>query len=325
MESPTDFPENQIASNENTDSNDKIQKHVCKLCDKQFEWKSGLSRHINVFHLGNKLKNYICNICNQSFHKQVGLTLHLKQHQQPTAVRHKSDSIKRKQKISELYANVVSETVYSSDSDCEYDVLQTIVKVKSDSGSKCKFCSKTFVKSESMQRHLHKHNDITSPTIQQSNDTELTDDPNKLTKDTSVEVSNSNSENTATKPEKNCNQCSKSFKNSSGLANHLKIHLRQTVVMQKHQNTVLLDKETYSCTICSKVYAKQMHLQNHMSVHDKETTHAPKKEKSKRYLCMICGKNYTRSGQLSIHMRTHMEFKPHLCSVCGEILKICCS
>lgn len=319
MENIVDLAEKQISENADNAVASSIHKHICKLCEKQFEWKSGLSRHIKTFHLANKLKSYTCNICNQSFHKQVGLTLHLKLHEKcamkttPNAINNK-----QKQKISELYSNIISETVYSSDSDCEYEVLQTIVKVKSDAGSQCKFCWKTFIKSESMQRHLNKHKDIFNNKTDQSETSGVQD---SISENDSDPDHNGISERVSNpKPEKYCDKCDKSFKSSCNLTNHLKMHLKQSVAMKKHRNTVLLGKETYPCNLCNKVYLKQMHLENHMLVHEKDVgaSAAPDKVINKQHLCMVCGKAYTRSSHLSVHMRTHMEFKPHLCSVCGK-------
>lgn len=312
MEDLVKVSEKQVLSSEGNSETLNMQKYTCKLCDKQFEWKTGLSRHVKTFHLANKLKCYTCNICNQSFHKQVGLTVHLKFHDENLVSRKAPITIKRKRKISELYANIVSETVYSSDSDCEYEVLQTIVKVKPDIGSKCSFCSKTFVKLESMQRHLNKHKSIFDNKTEQSKNS---DQDNPVTENNYVvEVSKAT-------PEKYCDKCDKSFKSSCSLANHLKMHLKQSVVMKKHNN-LLLGKEPFSCKLCDKVYLKQMHLDNHMLMHEKEGTNATRdKIKNKQCLCMVCGKAYTRSSHLSVHMRTHTEYKPHLCSVCGKLLK----
>lgn len=319
MENSVDIAEKQITENIEL----LMQKHTCKLCGKQFEWKSGLSRHIKHFHLANKLKCYTCGICNQSFHKQVGLTLHLKLHEEKSVTETMPTTIKQKQKISELYSNIISETVYSSDSDCEYEVLQTIVKVKPDAGSKCRFCSKTFVQSESMQRHLNKHKNIFDNKIELSDNLDLVQPDESPLSDNYFDPEHM--EMSKSKPEKYCDKCDKSFKSSSSLANHLKMHLKQFVALKKHQNSVLLSKKQYPCQLCNKVYLRQMHLDNHMVAHEKEDMNAaaPDKTKNKQYLCMVCGKAYGRSSHLSVHKRTHMEFKPHLCSVCGELLKVC--
>lgn len=283
-----------IAEKEQGDSVMDEQKHVCNICGKHFEWKSGLSRHKKVFHLGSKVKNFICNICGQSFYKQVGLSLHIKLHKK------NAESSKQRQKISKIYANIVSETVYSSDSDCEYEILQTVVKVKADNGHKCKYCSKTFVKPESLQMHSKKH--------------VLPEQVEEKSEDNNTDIIGNINDNAT---EHYCNKCNKTFKRSSNLTNHLKIHLKHSFLAKKHPNNIA-SKRKYICTICGNAYSKQMHLDNHLAVH-KDAAGVEEQDKNKSYMCTICGKGYTTSSHLSVHLRVHMEYKPHLCSVCGNI------
>lgn len=261
---------------------EKIRKHVCPVCSKTFQWKSGLSRHRKLFHGDNVAYN--CNICGQVFSKQTGLSVHIKLHE--------TNGNKPKSKISKIYRSVVSETVYSSDSDCEYEILQTIVKVQTEKGDKkCETCAKTFIKQQSLNRHLNKHKVV-----------------NKIRNTESVTVTNS------------CDKCGKIFKNACNLSNHLKLHLKEFVATKKLElnKKVLLTKNTYPCSLCSRVYLKQSHLQNHLILHKNTNPNEKRSDQDKLYLCMVCGKRYTRSSHLSLHMRTHMDYRPHLCSVCGN-------
>lgn len=233
------------------------KKYSCPICSKSFEWKSGLSRHKKQSHAQNK----------RIFSK-------------------KSVTIppKPNNKISKIYGNVVSETVYSSDSDCEYEILQTIVKVHEKGDKKCDVCGKTFVKQRSLNRHSNRHKTKDIQTVEVRN----------LTHD--------------------CDKCGKSFKSACNLSNHLKLHLKESFVTKKIGSTV---QNSYPCNLCSRVYLKQSHLQNHLLLHDS----VKKSLQDKLYLCMICGKRYTRSSHLSLHMRTHVDFRPHLCSICGNFFK----
>lgn len=344
---------NTSEDNKNTLKNtEKSSKLMCTACNKSFQWRSGLSRHFKLFHLQNKDKKYKCNICDKLFYKQVGLSMHLKQHPfklEPLKERSTvnnirltknikiyNDNISKPKKISHLYANIVSETVYSSDSDCEYEILQTATKLKnpdSKSEYQCQFCEKNFVKSNSLQMHLKKHDqDNQSADKEQSKDTDNLADIN-------IESYKTN-ENERTYL---CKKCNKTFKLSRNFANHLKIHLKQSIVARKElmSHNLMNIKPRYSCPVCDKIYFKQAHLDNHLTVHTNQDdeneekqpcpecnkkfgkkamelhrqTHLP----AKPYLCMVCGKGYSRSGYLSIHMRTHSNYRPHLCSVCGKL------
>lgn len=280
-------------ANENKKIETKKQekKYTCLICSKSFEWNSGLSRHKKLFHTQNIPNiSYKCKICGQCFTKQVGLSVHLKLHEKIGETRNRV-----KHKISKIYGKVVSETVYSSDSDCEYEVLQTVVKIRPDKGDKkCEVCGKNFVRQQSLKRHLNKHNKPTETQI--VNDQILT----------------------ATHA---CDKCNKTFKNACNLSNHLKLHLKESLVTKKlelNRSKVLFAKTTYPCNLCSRVYLKQSHLQNHLILHESASENSRKTIQDKLYLCMICGKRYSRSSHLSLHMRTHVDFKPHLCSVCGN-------
>lgn len=272
-------------------------KHECKECGKKYEWKTGLSRHIRLLHGTNNTQSYKCEICDEVFTKKVGLSLHKKFHE-------KSIKEQRPGKLSKVYESTVSETVYSSDSDCEYEVLQTIVKVKPNSGShKCTECPKGFKLSESLQRHLNKHRD-----------NELID---------LNSVANGDCDENSCQSEENskhaCKKCKKVFSTARNLANHMKMHLRRSVTLKRHQSKAVIIKNTYQCKFCSRVYMRQSHLDNHLVFHD---TLPLQKENDKCCLCVVCGKGYTSSSHLSVHMRTHRDYKPHLCSECGKMKMI---
>lgn len=241
------------------------KKYSCPMCTKSFEWKSGLSRHKKQSHAQNK----------PIFSKEIDVSVNVKL---PITTAPKPNK-----KISKIYGNVVSETVYSSDSDCEYEILQTIVKVHEKGDKNCEVCGKTFVKQHSLNRHSNKH---------------------KTKEDQTIDVSN---------PTHDCDKCGKSFKSACNLSNHLKLHLKESFVTKKLGLTA---QNTYPCNLCSRVYLKQSHLQNHLLLHD----NVKKSLRDKLYLCMVCGKRYTMSSHLSLHMRTHVDYRPHLCSVCGNVV-----
>lgn len=259
------------------------KKYVCPVCLKSFEWKSGLSRHEKLFHSNQSI--YKCVVCGQTFTKRAGLAVHFKLHKTILANKSKAN------KISKIYENI-SETVYSSDSDCEYEILQTIVKVQVEGDKKCEVCGKAFVKQLSLKRHSDKHKRKEDQTDENLNATAYS-----------------------------CDSCGQSFKNACNLSNHKKLHLKESLIIKKlgaNKNKVFLAKSTYPCNLCNRVYLTQSHLQNHLFSHENNGEKCKNDIQDKLYLCMVCGKRYARSSYLSLHMRTHADFRPHLCSVCGN-------
>lgn len=263
----------------------EISKYVCTSCGKSFAWRSGLSRHKKLFHASNKLENYKTLSGDQCFSKEIELS-------DPFNARKRQEEHK-KDKISKIYEKVISETLYSSDSDCEYEVLQTIVKVQSDKGDKkCEMCGKIFLKQQSLNRHLKHH--------------EIDQNKSTVTEDGKCNMFS-------------CDKCNKSFKKACNLSNHLKLHLSESVIAKKLEqckNKILSTKNFYPCYLCNRVYLKQSHLQNHLLLNNHRSTRKYVCDKLRS--CVICAKGFSTALQLSLHMKTHVDSRLHLCSVCGN-------
>lgn len=290
----------------NPSLNSSTKKHICKFCNKSFQWKSGLSRHNKSDHLKDKSKNYKCEFCDQVFYKEMGLNIHRKQHQNHETETITTDEVKKNQKISNVYGNIVSEIVYSSDSDCEYEILQTASKLSTNDNqnkNKCEYCGKTYRQVLSLQSHLKKHKEAPKDSYESPafNDFDVKED------DDNKEIYK-------------CNQCDKSFKFACNLANHMKIHLKQSIFNRKGLRFTRIPK--YSCSRCRKVFINKVYLDNHLTLHNCNQNVKIESSSTKPYLCMVCGKAYNRASYLSIHMRTHTDYRPHLCSVCGKAFTI---
>uniref|UniRef100_A0A8C7WYU0 Zinc finger protein 384 b n=1 Tax=Oryzias sinensis TaxID=183150 RepID=A0A8C7WYU0_9TELE len=114
---------------------------------------------------------------------------------------------------------------------------------------------------------------------------------------------------TESKPHK-CPHCTKSFANSSYLAQHIRIHtgvkpytcsycqksFRQLSHLQQHSRIHTGDRP-YKCTHpgCEKSFTQLSNLQSHRRQHNKD----------KPYKCMHCNKGYIDAGSLEAHMTTH--------------------
>ncbi|XP_057554129.1 zinc finger protein with KRAB and SCAN domains 4-like [Hippopotamus amphibius kiboko] len=90
-----------------------------------------------------------------------------------------------------------------------------------------------------------------------------------------------------------CNECGKTFSRSSGLFNHRGIHNIQ---------------KQYHCNECGKAFSQSAGLIQHQRIHKGE----------KPYQCSQCNKSYGRRSFLIEHQRSHTGERPHHCDECGK-------
>ncbi|XP_077432248.1 zinc finger protein 384b isoform X3 [Vanacampus margaritifer] len=102
------------------------------------------------------------------------------------------------------------------------------------------------------------------------------------------------SNHTESKPHK-CPHCTKSFANSSYLAQHIRIHT---------------GVKPYTCSYCQKSFRQLSHLQQHNRIHTGD----------RPYKCnhIGCEKSFTQLSNLQSHRRQHNKDKPYKCSNCNK-------
>ncbi|CAJ1062557.1 zinc finger protein 384 isoform X3 [Xyrichtys novacula] len=129
---------------------------------------------------------------------------------------------------------------------------------------------------------------------------------------------------TESKPHK-CPHCTKSFANSSYLAQHVRIHtgvkpytcvycqksFRQLSHLQQH-NRIHTGDRPYKCIHpgCEKSFTQLSNLQSHRRQHNKD----------KPYKCPNCNKGYIDSASLEVHMSTHTvkHARIYSCGLCNR-------
>eukprot|EP00063_Salmo_salar_P081624 XP_014056459.1 PREDICTED: zinc finger protein 384-like isoform X7 [Salmo salar] len=99
---------------------------------------------------------------------------------------------------------------------------------------------------------------------------------------------------TESKPHK-CPHCTKSFANSSYLAQHIRIHT---------------GVKPYTCSFCQKSFRQLSHLQQHNRIHTGD----------RPYKCVHpgCEKSFTQLSNLQSHRRQHNKDKPFKCTNCNR-------
>lgn len=272
----------------------------CALCQKTFQTKHFVERHVRTFH--KKERPYICRFCGKGFSTEWYCQKHESHHEKGTgpriAARDRTYSCTYCRKVFTKPRQLrMHESTHTGEkkycctvcdkSFCYSSSLFKHLKcMHSDkSTSVCQFCNKVYSTEESLLKHNQYHIGIDQFKCRKCGEVFR----DMLT----LKRHGRNAHFNEVDRPYQCTDCGKCFTHKSVLEVHSRCHTGE---------------RPYLCTCCDKSFRQKSQLKTHMRSHSLE----------RPYVCGTCGKSYAECGSLQRHERTHTGEKPFSCSVCQK-------
>ncbi|XP_063734875.1 zinc finger protein 1035 [Eleginops maclovinus] len=306
----------------------------CPHCIQRFRYRSLLLRHV-VSHTG--VQPYACMHCGHCYRSK---SMCLKHEAFCDGVNEEGKS-----KVKDATATQLSKTLTPR------DAAQN-PKIDGEAEYKCKFCTKTFMKSRSLRRHILTHNEVKPYRCKACDSCFSRYDHLKVHqtrcrgKKTQLEVcipkisldyvgkgwqNNCGTERNAKHETFECNICSRNFPSQSILSRHV---------------TMFHTPKPFKCTRCGSSFSQERSLKKHMKTqkcrrpYNEPSETNPQTEnvtnplkgvrnriihqiqpyfnKTYRYACSFCPRAFKSGWQLAVHNRLHTGERPYACEDCGE-------
>lgn len=266
--------------------------------------------------------NEACNICDRSFHMKTALLTHkLNDHK-----------VGKSAKVSKLIDSMVAQDIlYSSDSECEYEVELRIKRVAKPKE----------IEEISSDSHFYQDSSELDIFDRMENDTvsTLQIEPVFITPQSIAKFASR--QNSRQELIYECYLCKEIFPHNQILNVHFhESHQIKAVLNISSDMKMRKIKQKNFCLHCNTLFGQHHEYEEHLTAlkmgkpffckscftpfdnrteilkHKRESESCRKVANPKKLLCNYCGKYFERKYTLTIHMRSHMNNKPFKCEIC---------
>ena len=274
----------------------KLIRYQCVVCEKGFQWKCLLKRHMQRRHSDER-----------------DITDPDATDVQPTNCSNVKKQLSTKDRKQKSHQCVVCE----KDFKWKYDLRSHMqLQHSGERPFQCEVCDKRFNQTSHLRKHLATHT--------RDRPFQCKDCDKSYTRRCDLKIHLLL--HTGERPFK-CDVCSMSFARSFTLKEHLRLHTGERPFKCNICDQRFRRKNTYQfhlvkhsgenpfmCEICSKCFMRRGILTRHLRTHNDDMP----------FQCTACGKRFKEKYQLTSHLRIHSDEKPFKCNVCDKRYKRKC-
>ena len=266
------------------------QRLKCSYCQKYFDEKSDLERHLNE-HKNDR--SFTCKICNSRVEEYSRLSNHLEEIHQVIFERAKGVYVCIKCETELHSSNELIEHLKKHDAKESEPMVEVknIDNLRMPKSFNCKFCSTTFAFKSLLQKHESSHSN------EKPFHCQLCTRNFKLSFHINQHLKN-NHQILRTDNAYKCMKCEMESNLINNMTEHMKVHIcdmKEEMPLSMLLTQKSEKKPTFKCKLCPQTFRYKSDLERHGYTHSKE----------KGIQCELCKRSFKHPSELHIHLKSH--------------------